>query len=98
MSYYDKYTLNNNKIIQYLKKSRSTKKNVIFFVLFTKPQILTNISLPIVKVVETQIHQYTNIDKAYQCKSQNWWNTNSRNHHKKSRNHKKGGGLSQTEA
>ena len=45
----------------------------------------------ITKVNDTQIHQCTNIDKAYQWKSRKIGETqNSRNHQWKYRNHKKG--------
>ena len=48
------------KIIQYLQSSQTTKKNIIFFILFTKLQILTNILMPISKVGETQILEIIN--------------------------------------
>ena len=59
MSYKDKYDLNNQQNHTISQKSHRTKKNIIFSILFTKLQILTNILMPIEKVGETQILEIT---------------------------------------
>ena len=61
MPYYDWYIFNNNKKHTISQIYSNTKKNVIFFKLFTKMQILTkHINANHIKIGETQILEIIN--------------------------------------